>query len=192
VSTDGRRARIYLHLRSGGTNPLIWAVIGVVVGIGGTLVAAPFLNSVLTAPIFLLVIAVPIASLIAVLVFYPSHERRLSSLVALYLSLILIFSVLHFQLVLFFDEGHIAYDGIHPAWKWLGGTQGRVLELGNVIQSFADCFHFSVVTMTTVGYGDMTPTRWYSRLLSDVQVLVGLGVVVVGVGRYFAGLTSKE
>jgi voltage-gated potassium channel Kch len=34
------------------------------------------------------------------------------------------------------------------------------------------------VTLTTVGYGDVTPTSDFSRLFTIVYILIGLGVLV--------------
>jgi hypothetical protein len=105
--------------------------------------------------------------------------------------LILLFSNIYFLLILFFDNGAIPFEGIHPIWHWLGGLEGRRLYLKDVFISFIDCFHYSCVTITTLGYGDMHATKWYSKLVTDFQVLLGLGIVIVSIGRYFS-LYSKD
>jgi ABC-type transport system involved in cytochrome c biogenesis permease subunit len=38
--------------------------------------------------------------------------------------------------------------------------------------------YFSVITLTTVGYGDLSPTSDYSRFFTIVYLFVGLGVLV--------------
>jgi ABC-type microcin C transport system permease subunit YejB len=38
--------------------------------------------------------------------------------------------------------------------------------------------YFSVVTLTTVGYGDLTPTSDYSRIFTIIYIFIGLGVLV--------------
>jgi hypothetical protein len=40
------------------------------------------------------------------------------------------------------------------------------LERRNVLLVFADCLHLSIMTFTTVGYGNIAPTAWYARLIS--------------------------
>ena len=45
--------------------------------------------------------------------------------------------------------------------------------------SFADCFYFSLVTQTTVGYGDMILHTRISRLINIVQLLTIYGVLAV-------------
>lgn len=49
----------------------------------------------------------------------------------------------------------------------------------------ADCLHLSVVTMATLGYGDISPQRWYSKLATDLQVLAGQVLFVVALGMLF-------
>ena len=46
--------------------------------------------------------------------------------------------------------------------------------------SFAESLYFSVVTMATVGYGDITPLSDLARLLAAIQVVVGLLLLLFG------------
>ncbi len=55
-----------------------------------------------------------------------------------------------------------------------------------------DCFHFSVVTMTTVGYGDISPRVWYSRLAADIQIVSALLVFAVGMQLVLGGWFREE
>jgi small neutral amino acid transporter SnatA (MarC family) len=50
---------------------------------------------------------------------------------------------------------------------------------------FGDCLHFSVMTMITVGYGDITPGTWYAKLTSDLQAIAGVVLFVVALGMLF-------
>ena len=50
----------------------------------------------------------------------------------------------------------------------------KTLEDWTWIQSF----YFSVVTLTTVGYGDLSPSTDESRLAATVFILIGVGIVV--------------
>lgn len=36
-----------------------------------------------------------------------------------------------------------------------------------------DCFHLSIITITTVGYGNIAPNTWYAKLATDVEALTG-------------------
>jgi voltage-gated potassium channel Kch len=48
--------------------------------------------------------------------------------------------------------------------------------------SWIDSLYFCVTSLTTVGYGDVAPTRAVSRLFTVAYLLLGTGVVVASAG----------
>jgi voltage-gated potassium channel len=44
--------------------------------------------------------------------------------------------------------------------------------------SLVEAFYFSIVTLTTVGFGDLSPTTDGTQLFTVVYILTGLGVLV--------------
>ena len=44
--------------------------------------------------------------------------------------------------------------------------------------SWIDSFYFTVVTLTTVGYGDISPTTTLGKVFTTVYLLIGVGVIV--------------
>ena len=61
------------------------------------------------------------------------------------------------------------------AWIGIGTIVFHRMESWNWIQSF----YFSVVTITTVGFGDFTPTTDASRLFTAIYILIGVSIGLV-------------
>ena len=72
---------------------------------------------------------------------------------------------------------------------WLGG----ILLVGTVFYhlvegwSWLDSFYFSVITLSTVGYGDFSPTMAISKLFTVVYIFLGISIFVS-----FASMLTKE
>lgn len=45
--------------------------------------------------------------------------------------------------------------------------------------SWLDSLYFSVVTLTTVGYGDLNPSSALSKIFTMLYILIGLGLFLV-------------
>ena len=45
------------------------------------------------------------------------------------------------------------------------------------IESIGDGFYWALVTVTTVGYGDITPTTPSGKLIASFLILLGLGLI---------------
>ncbi len=52
----------------------------------------------------------------------------------------------------------------------------------DVFRTFLDAFYFSIVTMTTVGFGDVTPISELGRLLTVLMILTGIALIPWQIG----------
>jgi voltage-gated potassium channel len=93
---------------------------------------------------------------------YCYFKLRLNLAFASYLEIIVSFASMYF-LLSSNDIHSIAISGIKDA---------------------IDALYYSGVTVTTLGYGDFSPTQWYTRLLSIYQVLCGFSLLLVSFTIY--------
>ena len=59
------------------------------------------------------------------------------------------------------------------------------------IRTFGDAFWYSVVTISTVGYGDLYPVTWAGRVLGTVFVLMSAGMLTLLLGWMITVLTKQ-
>lgn len=52
--------------------------------------------------------------------------------------------------------------------------------------------YWAIVTMTTVGYGDITPQTDFGRLIASVMMLLGWGILAVPTGIVTAEMTARR
>jgi voltage-gated potassium channel len=70
-----------------------------------------------------------------------------------------------------------------PATRGLVGLTALLLGLGTIFYRSAegwsalDALYFSVVTLTTIGFGDLAPTGSGAKLFTIIYSLVGIGVL---------------
>jgi voltage-gated potassium channel len=62
--------------------------------------------------------------------------------------------------ILILMSGTLFYRGVE-GWSWI------------------DAFYFSATTVSTVGYGDLSPTTDFGKLFTVVYMFVGIGVFVL-------------
>lgn len=60
----------------------------------------------------------------------------------------------------------------------------RIKSSSSLVELIADSFHFSVATLATLGSGDMKPNVWYTKLLADIECLIGISMIGLALGLY--------
>ena len=60
----------------------------------------------------------------------------------------------------------------------------------NGFTSIPRSIYWAIVTMTTVGYGDLTPTTAFGQLIASMMMIIGYAVIAVPTGIYTAELSK--
>jgi voltage-gated potassium channel Kch len=87
-----------------------------------------------------------------------------------------------------------------PETKALPFVAGALVLTGTIFYwraedwTFVQSLYFSVVTLATVGYGDLTPTSDGTRIFTIIYILMGLGVLVAlgsSIARQYIGMKAE-
>lgn len=76
-----------------------------------------------------------------------------------------------------------------PAFRGLLYLTSIIVGAGTLFYRFAedwgwiDSLYFTVITLTTVGYGDLSPTGPISKLFTVMLILMGIGLLVTLIER---------
>ena len=65
-------------------------------------------------------------------------------------------------------------------------------ELGNTASLFSSLFYFSFTTLTTLGYGDVTPVSDLARTLANLEAIVGVLYPNIYIARVVGIYTAQE
>lgn len=58
--------------------------------------------------------------------------------------------------------------------------------------SWLDSFYFTIVTLTTVGYGDIAPTTAAGKVFTSMYLLIGIGLLVAFATRIAARMIEAR
>jgi voltage-gated potassium channel Kch len=58
--------------------------------------------------------------------------------------------------------------------------------------TWVDSLYFSFVSLTTVGYGDLTPTTDTGKLLTILYLLIGIGIIAAFVNNMIKGVAARK
>ena len=66
-----------------------------------------------------------------------------------------------------------------------------ILGFGTVVYhylegwSWIDCLYFSVITLTTIGYGDFSPQTEAGKLFTIFYILIGIGMILTFINAVY-------
>lgn len=127
---------------------------------------------------------VPLSALIIVFVrlVRDTSRFRVSILLELYAGVLVVFASLDSLVQCAATQA--AFAGAPTLWD--GAAHSLADHIERIHAVFGTVLYFSVVTMTTLGFGDITPVSAPARVLTALQALCGVSFVSVSVGYYFA------
>lgn len=65
-------------------------------------------------------------------------------------------------------------------------------ERGSSFDSIPSAMYWTIITMTTVGYGDVTPSTPIGKLITSALVLIGYSLIIVPTGILSAEITTRR
>jgi voltage-gated potassium channel len=77
------------------------------------------------------------------------------------------------------------FDDVSPKsiYRYLGSSVIIILSIGTVFYRFVegfswiDAYYFSVVTLATVGYGDLAPRTNVGKVFTTFYIFIGVGIL---------------
>jgi hypothetical protein len=152
---------------------------------------------------FNIVSAVLISGPIVVAVLQILNLRRtmtsIPGLALLYLEIIVMFGVIYFYAVSDSNSpgrgsGEPVIKGMDSSWVSMveSGAPDKAETLYEAFLCFQDCLYFSLVTSTTVGYGDMVPVSPGAKCLVGIQVILSFFLIAFGAGYFFANKSGER
>jgi len=123
------------------------------------------------------------------------RELPVRKLAIYYTAIILVYSEVYLWFFLIYGNdmicGFYDYDRtlLSSPESVLAGQSLYYVEITKVI---LDSVHFSIVTSTTVGYGDMYPVHNFVKIMVDIQILITVGIVTLGLSRLGRATNVKQ
>lgn len=143
----------------------------------------------LLASLFVLGVVVPTAGVVWTLrwVIRDRLHFRLSGLLEAYGVLIVLFASSY--TIVQASAAETSFSGMAPLWDIPATLEVHVARLHEL---FFESLYLSVMTITTVGYGDVAPLTRTGKVLTAVEGLAGIGFVGVALGHYFSVCLPRD
>ncbi len=82
-------------------------------------------------------------------------------------------------------------------YRYLLLCAGTTLATGTIVYHFVekftwiDAYYFSVVTLATVGFGDLTPHTTFGKIFTTFYILIGVGIIAAFVNALVQKRAAK-
>lgn len=87
---------------------------------------------------------------------------------------------------------------IHREFRFLAVLSIATLGLGTIVfrlvegWRWIDSFYYSAVSLTTVGYGDFTPSTDIGKLIAVLYLFIGIGIIAAMVNNLIKNQAAKR
>ncbi len=161
----------------------LWVYLSV--GMHGSAIEADLPERWLLVVLFILGVFVPSAGVIWIVrwVLKDQLQFRLSGLLEAYGALVFLFASAY--AIVQASAVDPTFTGMPVVWS-AGEPASLEVHVARLHEVFFDSLYLSVMTITTVGYGDLAPVSRLGRILTAVEGLAGIGFVGVALGHYFS------
>lgn len=119
------------------------------------------------------------------------REELLVSLIAVYIQVTVIFANIYFLTQAISIDTNAALPAIKMSDELrLINRADNPMLFGIIL--YVDSLYYSFITITTLGYGDITPENWYTKMLSVLHVTSGIYLIGISLNRHFSRQTREE
>ncbi len=90
-------------------------------------------------------------------------------------------------------KDNFPFSNVNNLWYYrlLKDHPDKLKTLYYALLSYQDCLHFSLVTSSTVGYGDIFPKDPIAKLLVDIQIVLSFIIVAFGIGAFMSSKANS-
>lgn len=166
---------------------LAYLILSVAISNGQPQTPAPMLMAVLAV----IGGAVPGVGIIMILRKLISDKRRfeLQMIVETYISVIIVFA--SWYALLQVQNVSPVFSKMETMWSH-SSVLSLAEHIGHLHSIFLDALYLSVMTITTVGFGDITPLTYLGKGLIALEGLIGVGFLGIVLGHYFSVCIHRE
>jgi voltage-gated potassium channel len=97
-----------------------------------------------------------------------------------------------FAFLTFYSVAVIAFATLYRIIDRLSAEPNFSIGGASRAITFAESLYFSIVTMATVGYGDIVPASDAARALAALQVVLGVLLLLVGFSEIFSYTRERQ
>ena len=91
------------------------------------------------------------------------------------------------NLIISFSVINLSLNTLHNDLGWK-----PAFNFGDGFAAVIDAFYFSVITITTVGYGNIVPQTLLSRFVVALECLTGYIILGIMIGIITRGITARK